>query len=135
MDVYDSREVVDRANANGAGMATDPACVFCKIFSGAIPATEVARTPDVLIFRDLNPQAPSHLLAIPRRHAVDLGDFVAAAQPAEVGDLFAEASRAGRAASSSGYRIVVNEGVDAGQTVFHLHLHILAGRALGWPPG
>ncbi len=116
-------------------IATDPTCVFCKIFSGAIPSTEVTRTPDVLIFRDLNPQAPSHLLAIPRRHAVNLGDFVAAAEPAEVGDLFAEASRAGRAVSTGGYRIVVNEGVDAGQTVFHLHLHVLAGRALGWPPG
>lgn len=114
---------------------TDATCVFCKIFSGAIPATEVSRTADVLVFRDLNPQAPSHLLAIPRRHALNLGDFVAAAEPAEVGDLFAEASRAGRAVSTGGYRIVVNEGVDAGQTVFHLHLHVLAGRALGWPPG
>jgi len=110
-------------------------CIFCKIFSGAIPADEVARTDDVLVFRDTNPQAPHHMLAIPKRHAADLGEFVAAAEPAEVGDLFAAASRAGRAASPSGYRVVVNEGRDAGQTVFHLHLHVLAGRYLDWPPG
>ncbi|MBD5605089.1 MAG: HIT domain-containing protein [Candidatus Eremiobacteraeota bacterium] len=110
-------------------------CIFCKIFAGEIPAKEVARTDDVLVFRDLNPQAPHHLLVIPKRHATDLGDFVAAARAEEVGDLFAAASRAGRAASPSGYRIVVNEGVDAGQTVFHLHLHVLAGRNLDWPPG
>jgi histidine triad (HIT) family protein len=110
-------------------------CIFCKIFAGEIPAKEVERTDDVLVFRDLNPQAPHHLLVIPKRHATDLGDFVAAARSEEVGDLFAAASRAGRAASPSGYRVVVNEGVDAGQTVFHLHLHVLAGRNLDWPPG
>jgi histidine triad (HIT) family protein len=113
----------------------DAACIFCKIFSGVIPADEVARTDDVLVFRDVNPQAPHHLLVIPKRHAENLGAFVAAAEPAEVGDLFAAASRAGRAVSSSGYRVIVNEGADAGQTVFHLHLHVLAGRDLSWPPG
>jgi histidine triad (HIT) family protein len=110
-------------------------CVFCKIFAGAIPADVVARTDDVLVFRDLNPQAPTHLLVIPKRHAADLGSFVAEASAAETGDLFAAASRAGRAASPGGYRVIVNEGRDAGQTVFHLHLHVLAGRALEWPPG
>jgi len=116
-------------------MSQDENCIFCKIFSGAIPSQEVLRTDDVLVFRDLNPQAPTHLLAIPKRHAANLGDFVAAAKKEEVGDLFSVASAAGRAASSTGYRIVVNEGVDAGQTVFHLHLHVLAGRDLSWPPG
>ncbi len=116
-------------------MTTDESCVFCKIFRGDIPSQEVLRTQDVLVFRDLNPQAPKHLLVIPKRHATNLGEFVAAAAPAEVGDLFAVASRAGRAASAGGYRIVVNEGPDAGQSVFHLHLHVLAGRALEWPPG
>ena len=110
-------------------------CIFCKIFDRTIVADEVTRTDDVLVFRDTKPQAPQHLLAIPKRHATDLGSFVAAARPEEVGDLFGVASRAGRAASSTGYRIVVNEGPDAGQTVFHLHLHILAGRDLRWPPG
>ena len=110
-------------------------CLFCKIFRGEIRADEVVRTEDVLVFRDLKPQAPAHLLAIPRRHANDLGDFVAAAESREVGDLFTIASQQGRAASSSGYRIVVNEGRDAGQTVFHVHLHILAGRPFAWPAG
>jgi len=110
-------------------------CVFCKIFRKEIPANEVLRTDDALIFRDLNAQAPTHLLVIPRRHAESLGDFVAAAEPHEVGDLFALASQAGRDASAGGYRIVVNEGPDAGQSVFHLHLHVLAGRHMAWPPG
>jgi histidine triad (HIT) family protein len=109
--------------------------VFCKIFAREIRADEVVRTDDVLVFRDANPQAPTHLLAIPRRHVTDLGSFVAEAEPHEVGDFFTVASQAGRAASPSGYRIVTNEGPDAGQTVFHLHAHVLAGRALGWPPG
>jgi histidine triad (HIT) family protein len=116
-------------------MTRDENCVFCKIFAGEIKAEEVTRTDEALVFRDLNPQAPTHLLVIPKRHATNLGDFVAAAEPAEVGDLFAVASKAGRAAAGGGYRIVVNEGPDAGQSVFHLHLHVLAGRALDWPPG
>ena len=110
-------------------------CIFCKIFRREIQSDEVVRTDDVLVFRDTNPKAPTHLLAIPRRHETDLGDFVAAADPHEVGHLFTVAAQQGRAASPSGYRVVVNEGRDAGQTVFHLHLHVLAGRALGWPPG
>ena len=110
-------------------------CPFCKIFRKEIAADEVLRSENVLVFRDLNPKAPTHMLAIPRRHADNLGDFVAAATPEEVGELFAVASRAGRAQTSNGYRIVTNEGVDAGQTVHHLHLHVLGGRAMAWPPG
>jgi histidine triad (HIT) family protein len=113
----------------------DENCIFCKIFSGDPKADEVTRTEDALVFRDLNPQAPTHLLVVPKRHAVNLGDFVAAAELHEVGDLFALASQAGRNASPAGYRIVVNEGAEAGQTVFHLHLHVLAGRRMTWPPG
>ncbi len=116
-------------------MSDDPDCVFCQIFRREIRAQEVTRTDDVLVFRDANAQAPTHLLVIPRRHVRDLGDLVATASPHEVGDLLAVASRAGRAASPSGYRIVANEGPDAGQSVFHLHLHVLAGRAMHWPPG
>ncbi len=114
---------------------SDSQCPFCKIFASEIPAQEITRTQDVLVFRDLNPQAPTHLLAIPGRHVADLGEFVRSAEPAEVGALFTAASRAGREASRSGYRIVVNEGPDAGQSVAHLHLHVLAGRSLRWPPG
>jgi histidine triad (HIT) family protein len=116
-------------------MQQDPKCVFCKIFRGEIPSQEVTRTDDVLVFRDLNPQAPHHVLVIPKRHVSDLGEFVAQAEPKEIADLFTLASNAGRAASPSGYRIVTNEGPDAGQTVFHLHLHVLAGRPMSWPPG
>jgi histidine triad (HIT) family protein len=110
-------------------------CVFCKIFRGEIPAKEVKRTEDVLVFRDLNPQAPEHVLVIPKRHETDLGDFVANATAAEVGHLFTVASNVGRELSPGGYRVVTNEGALAGQTVFHLHLHVLGGRALLWPPG
>jgi len=113
----------------------DENCVFCKIFAREIQSEEVLRTDEALVFRDLNPQAPTHLLVVPKRHAANLGDFVATATPHEVGELFTLASNAGRAASPGGYRVIVNEGHDAGQTVFHLHLHVLAGRPMHWPPG
>jgi histidine triad (HIT) family protein len=114
---------------------TVPDCLFCKIVRREIPVKEITRTSDVVVFYDVTPKAPTHLLVIPARHADNLGDFVTLAEPSEVGDLFAVASAAGRAASPNGYRVVVNEGADGGQTVFHLHLHVLAGRPMTWPPG
>ncbi len=115
---------------------SDPAtCIFCKIVAGQIPAKIVARTDHALAFLDLNPQAPTHALVIPLRHVEHLGEFVESATPEEAHDLFSLASQIGREASETGYRVVTNEGRDGGQTVFHLHLHVLAGRALGWPPG
>lgn len=110
-------------------------CVFCKIVAKEIPAQEVARTPEAIAIRDLNPVAPDHLLVIPVRHAANLSDFVMNGADAEAGAVLGFASRMGREASPGGYRLVVNEGVDAGQTVFHLHIHVLGGRALAWPPG
>jgi histidine triad (HIT) family protein len=110
-------------------------CIFCKIVRREIPADEVARTAGAVAFRDRNPKAPTHLLVVPVRHAADLGDFAAAAGDGELGSLLALASKLGREASPDGYRVVINEGADGGQTVFHLHLHVLAGRHLGWPPG
>ena len=110
-------------------------CVFCRIVSGEIPAQIVERSEEALVVRDVNPQAPSHLLVIPRRHVRDLGDFAASAQEEEVGRLFALAAKHGRAAGGEGYRVVVNEGIAGGQTVFHLHVHVLAGRPMHWPPG
>jgi len=115
-------------------------CPFCKIVRGEIPATIVARTDDALAFSDLNPQAPTHVLVIPTRHAENLGDFVRIATPHEVGAFFGLAATIGRQAGGDGpeargYRIVANEGRDGGQTVAHLHVHVLAGRRLGWPPG
>lgn len=115
---------------------SDPAtCPFCKIVAGTIPATVIERTTHAVAFADLNPKAPTHVLVVPARHAEHLGEFVATASPQEAHDLFALAAKIGAASSSSGYRVVTNEGPDAGQSVFHLHLHVLAGRALGWPPG
>jgi len=110
-------------------------CIFCRIFSGEIATQEVRRTEHVLVFRDSNPQAPTHLLVIPRRHARDLGEFVGAASMEEMTALLTAASEVGRAETSNGYRVVANEGHDAGQSVYHLHFHVLGGRTLGWPPG
>ncbi len=110
-------------------------CVFCRIFRGEISAQEVRRTENVLVFRDTNPQAPTHLLAIPKRHAANLGDFVAEAPADEVADLLRVASECGRAEANAGYRVVTNEGADGGQTVHHVHLHVLGGRFMEWPPG
>ncbi len=116
-------------------MSFEPTCIFCKIVRGEIPAAEVARDADALVFRDVNPKAPTHLLVVPTRHVTNLGDFATKAEPHEIGKLFALAAKYGREASPGGYRVVVNEGADAGQTVFHLHLHVLAGRPMRWPPG
>lgn len=110
-------------------------CIFCKIVAGEIPATVVAQNAGAIAIADLNPQAPTHALVIPRRHASHLSAFVADAAPDETGELFALAARIGTASHGDGYRLVVNEGPDGGQTVHHLHVHVLAGRAMTWPPG
>lgn len=116
-------------------MNTEPNCIFCKIVRGEIQAVEIARDAETLVFKDVNPKAPTHVLVIPTRHVTNLGDFATSATPHELGNLFALAAKYGREASPGGYRVVVNEGPDAGQTVFHLHLHVLAGRPMSWPPG
>jgi histidine triad (HIT) family protein len=115
--------------------ASDSNCIFCKIVAGEIPAREISRSESAIVIADVNPKAPTHLLVIPTRHVENLGEFSAQAPPNEIGDLFALASKVGREAPGDGYRVVVNEGPDGGQTVFHLHLHVLAGRHMSWPPG
>ncbi len=110
-------------------------CIFCKIVRKELPASEVARSEHAVAFRDLNPQAPLHVLVVPAYHADNLGDYVAGVPARDVGELFALASRIGREHAPGGYRVVVNEGDDGGQTVHHLHLHVLGRRALRWPPG
>ncbi len=109
-------------------------CVFCRIAAGLIPSTFVASNAYGVAFRDLNPQAPSHLLVIPRRHVASLAE---ATDAAELGALMLLASEVARVEglADSGYRVVVNTGNDGGQTVHHLHLHVLGGRAMHWPPG
>jgi histidine triad (HIT) family protein len=109
-------------------------CVFCRIVAGTIPAARVVENEWGVAFRDLHPQAPVHVLVVPRRHVDGLA---AAADGDELGALLLlareVAEREGVAAS--GYRVVTNTGADGGQTVGHLHLHVLGGRALRWPPG
>ncbi|HRX17912.1 MAG TPA: histidine triad nucleotide-binding protein [Gemmatimonadales bacterium] len=113
-------------------------CIFCRIVSGEIPATEVGRTEDAVAFRDLNPQAPVHVLIIPTRHAATAADLLAqdggAARLAAVFELATRvADELGLA--DRGYRLVANTGAEGGQTVHHLHVHLLGGRQLTWPPG
>lgn len=112
-------------------------CIFCRIASGDIPADVVAQSDRAIAFRDLNPQAPVHLLVIPREHvasAAALGEGDRAAVFGHVMSLAAHvAGQLGLA--EPGYRLVVNTGVDGGQSVDHLHVHVLGGRRMGWPPG
>ena len=115
-------------------MSADPDCLFCRIVSGEIPATIVARTDRVVAFRDVNPQAPTHVLVVPADHFPNAA-AVAAADPGLVGELVAHAAAAAAADGVTDYRLVFNTGADAGQSVFHAHLHLLGGRAFGWPPG
>jgi histidine triad (HIT) family protein len=111
----------------------DP-CLFCRIARGELPVPLVAETADAVAFRDINPQAPLHVLVIPREHVPSLAE---ARDPAQLGALMLLAAEIARREghAEGGYRTVVNTGPDAGQTVFHVHLHLLAGRALAWPPG
>ena len=110
-------------------------CIFCKIVRKEIPASEVLRDEHVVAFRDLNPQAPTHILVVPTTHADHLSDFVVKAGEGEAARLLSAAAELGRRYGNDGYRVVMNEGVDGGQTVHHLHAHVLAGRRMTWPPG
>lgn len=108
-------------------------CLFCKIIEGRIPADIVSQGDNWLAFRDINPQAPSHILVIPKRHVANVTECNEAE---ELGSLFQAASAVARDEKlDQGFRLVVNTGEHGGQTVFHLHIHILGGRSLTWPPG
>jgi histidine triad (HIT) family protein len=109
-------------------------CLFCRIVQREIPATLIAETEDCVAFRDINPQAPVHVLVIPREHVPSLND---AADPCLVGRLATLAAEIARkeGIADDGYRTVINTNADAGQTVFHMHLHLLGGRRMAWPPG
>lgn len=111
-------------------------CLFCAIASGDIPADVVYSDDAVVAFRDINPQAPVHVLVIPRAHHANVAE-IAAADPALAGLLLAAAGEvaAQQGIVDSGYRIVLNTGEGAGQSVFHVHAHVLGGRDLTWPPG
>lgn len=109
-------------------------CIFCKIVKGEIPSRKVLETDDLLAFHDVSPQAPTHLLVIPKRHVEAVGEL-ADADAALAGALLLGCRDAARKAGLSAYRVVANTGAAAGQSVFHLHLHVIGGRPLGWPPG
>jgi len=113
----------------------DSDCLFCKIVAGDIPADLVYEAETVIAFRDLSPQAPTHVLVIPRSHYPNAA-ALAEGEPATAAHLF-DAARAIADAEGldGGYRLVLNTGADAHQTVFHLHVHLLGGRVMGWPPG
>ena len=111
-------------------------CIFCKIISGDIPADIIYQNDDVLAFRDLNPQAPTHVLIIPKRHISTINDL----QPEDaelVGKMYLAAKQIAKeeGIDEFGYRAVMNCNAGAGQTVFHIHLHVLGGRGMSWPPG
>jgi histidine triad (HIT) family protein len=110
-------------------------CLFCSFVSGAITPDVVHETPTTLAFRDINPQAPTHVLVVPKEHHPDAASLAAAAPDVLADVVSAGAAVAAQEGLDNGYRLVFNTGADAGQTVFHVHLHLLGGRSLGWPPG
>ena len=113
-----------------------PECLFCKIIAREIPASIVYEDDRVLAFNDINPQGPSHVLVVPKRHIATLNDLEPDDDPI-VGELVRRAAAIAndRGISAGGFRTVFNTNRDAGQTVFHIHLHLIGGRRLAWPPG
>ncbi|HEX8189288.1 MAG TPA: histidine triad nucleotide-binding protein [Pyrinomonadaceae bacterium] len=111
-------------------------CIFCKIVAGGIPAAKIFEDERAVVFRDINPQAPTHALVIPRAHVASLND-AGEADEALLGHLLLVAARVAReeGLAESGYRTVINTGAGAGQSVFHIHVHLIGGRRLTWPPG
>ncbi len=120
--------------SGGPSVASSTSCIFCKVAAGEIPATVVKRADGLLAFKDINPQAPTHLLVIPTEHLASLNDVSDAGLLGRMlgfaRDLAREIGIADR-----GYRVVLNTNADGGQTVAHVHLHLLGGRAMRWPPG
>ncbi|MFF3143644.1 histidine triad nucleotide-binding protein [Streptomyces sp. NPDC057927] len=109
-------------------------CLFCKIVAGHVPANVVRETDTTVAFRDINPQAPTHILVIPKVHHPDVASL-AAAEPVITADLLREAGEVASEETRESSRLGVNTGGGAGQTVFHAHAHLLGGRGMQWPPG
>ena len=111
-------------------------CLFCKILAGDIPADIIYESESAVAFRDINPQAPTHVLIIPRRHIATINDLEDGDKET-IGNLYLAAKEiaADEGLSEAGYRVVMNCNRGAGQSVFHIHLHLLGGRAMNWPPG
>jgi histidine triad (HIT) family protein len=117
-------------------MSDEVSCPFCQIAAGRIPARKLFETERVVAFHDVNPQAPVHVLVIPRRHVATLNDL-GSDDALLVGELFLAAQRVARELdiAARGYRTLINCNQEAGQSVYHVHLHVLGGRPMGWPPG
>jgi histidine triad (HIT) family protein len=115
---------------------SEQVCLFCRIVAGEIPADLIHQDEQCVVIRDLNPQAPTHLLVIPKEHLESLDD-ASQKDEALLGHLLRVAARVANAEglAESGYRAVINNGAGAGQSVFHLHVHVLGGRTMNWPPG
>jgi histidine triad (HIT) family protein len=111
-------------------------CLFCRIIEKELPASIVFEDDRILAFNDINPQAPTHVLVLPKRHIATLNDL-GAGDDSLVGEIVRRATTiaAERGLAAGGYRTVFNTNRDAGQTVFHIHLHLIGGRAMSWPPG
>lgn len=118
----------------GNYVALDSTCLFCRIITGEIPTNLVFRSENVVAFNDINPQAPTHVLIIPTLH-VDNAATLARISPTITAELFSAAAAIASERGLAGYRSVFNTGAEAGQSVFHAHLHLLGGRSLAWPPG
>ncbi len=110
-------------------------CIFCKIIAGEIPARFAHRDDDVVAFTDVNPQAPQHLLVMPVKHVENVATLAGSGDAALMAKLFGTAAQLGREQDAQGFRLVVNTGEHGGQTVPHVHVHVLAGRQMHWPPG
>ena len=117
-------------------MTSNPECLFCKIVAGKIDADIVHENDSAIAFRDINPQAPTHILIIPRHHVATINDLTES-EASDVGRLFLAAKEVAKmeGLEERGYRVVMNCMEGAGQSVFHVHLHLLGGRQLRWPPG
>lgn len=109
-------------------------CLFCGIVAGDIPADVVLRTDSVVAFRDIDPKAPTHILVVPTQHYENVGEL-SAAEPEVTAAVLRAAAEVARSENLEGYRLVFNTGAEAGQSVFHVHGHVLGGRSLTWPPG
>jgi histidine triad (HIT) family protein len=109
-------------------------CLFCRIAAGDIPSDRVFEDEQVIVFRDLHPRAPTHVLAIPRRHLDSAADLTQA-DGGLLAALFVALRTVAESEGLEGYRIISNVGAESGQSVFHLHFHLLGGRSMGWPPG
>jgi len=113
---------------------TDPSCLFCRIARREIPSKPVLEDDEFYAFRDISPQAPTHILVIPKTHIARLSEVSPADAPL-LARLFLAVAKVARAEKAADYRLVVNNGSEAGQSVDHLHAHLLAGRSFRWPPG